>query len=94
MTSELLSEAETLNGVEWSGAVYFLNSAYREYASQTHTWSEWRNGEPPDVHPTLSHRISKVKGKWGDDLVHGHEYHKPDNLTKPSEDQIKIILGQ
>lgn len=96
---ESLSEAETLNGLQWKGEVRFFSRIYREYYQiigepQAPQWSDWRDGEPAPGGEWLllpSYRLTKKNGQWTIDSSAGGD---KDRLTKPSEEQIKKILPQ
>jgi hypothetical protein len=87
-----LSEAETLNGLQWKGEVQFLSRIYRKYRLEVSQWSDWTDGQPGFVEILLPiYHLTKKNGQWTIDFVAGGE---KERLTKPSEEQIKKILPQ
>jgi len=87
-----LFEAETLNGLQWNGSVDFGCSVNREYlldGPQGNHWSDWSEGGPPGLLSTYA--LTKKNGQWTTDYVEGGG---KEQLTKPSEEQIKNILPQ
>jgi hypothetical protein len=96
-----LSEAETLNGLQWKGQVRFASRVCRKYehvkdSPQVPKWSEWENGGPlingsVDILSSYeSYQFTKKNGQW----MKGYESgsYQKQFFTKPSEEQIKKIL--
>jgi hypothetical protein len=57
-----LSEADRLNGIEWTGAVEYKVRANRKY--ENGSWSEWRNGFFPFRPHPLVIGLVKRNGGW------------------------------
>ena len=55
------TEADQLNGVEWSGAVHFLAPAYRFQLWGTNTWGDWQKWP---FGTFWSVGLEKRNGKW------------------------------
>lgn len=104
VTSTPLSEADTLNGLQWQGEVHFSSRIHRKYSlgdsfEKERQWSEWRDGSPwsytgQPMRATIT--LTKTKGQWAlkfntYDEVAGLHTRVP---TKPSEEQIKNLLAQ
>jgi hypothetical protein len=99
VTPDRLSEADTLNGLQWKGVVRFDGRAYREYqqvkdSPQVPQWSEWAASQPNlfDGNILPAYIFTKKNGQWTNDYVNIRGYHI--FFTKPSEEQIKKMLPQ
>jgi hypothetical protein len=59
------SEADRLNGLEWTGRCRFQCSAYRIY-NNAGGWSAWQNGRRfSSIYPGVDDiPLKKVKGEW------------------------------
>jgi hypothetical protein len=103
VTPERLSEADTLNGLQWKGEVAFNSRVYRvcgqvKDSPQVPQWSEWAERRQPELFssplggPLLfpnNYKFTKKNGQWT--LV---SFRSNPDFTKPSEEQIKKILPQ
>jgi len=106
--SEAVSEADTLNGVKWKGAVQVYFNVFRDYELEEHPtrparqWSEWRNAK--DMQPfgegdkrlVVADRntLYTFANKNGQWGIAVPSVDEHYKLTKPSEEQIKKILPQ
>jgi hypothetical protein len=104
---ERLSEAETLNGLEWRGRVDFFSRVYRIYdqfplGQQVPQWGDWRDGQAEIIEYRLYlqspvfvllpvYFLTKKDGRWAIDKIVKGD---KEHLTKPSEKQINKILPQ
>lgn len=61
VTSEQLTQADKLNGIEWKGSLYFSAEAWRNYYDGQ--WSEWRQNFM-GVTAGLSGSLVKKNGEW------------------------------
>jgi hypothetical protein len=69
-----LTQADKLNGVEWSGTIWLQGDAVRRYRSKDGTWSKWKSptesGPPDRKSPTESDSyefmtsVRKTNGAW------------------------------
>lgn len=73
-----ITEADTLNGIEWKGTSYLKPSAYRYYNYKTKKWTDWSNGVPPQ--PAVYANLIKQRGEWsvGINIVQDRRYKKVD----------------
>jgi hypothetical protein len=65
VTSQPVSEADRLNGIEWKGSTAFRPEASRTWGTEKKAWFDWQRG--PGGVPELSHGMKKVKGAWSVD---------------------------
>lgn len=65
VTSQPVSEADRLNGIEWKGSTAFRPEASRIWGTEKKGWFDWQRG--PGGVPELSHGMKKMKGTWSVD---------------------------
>jgi hypothetical protein len=100
VTPERLSEADTLNGLQWKGEVAFNYRVYRAYyeqvkgSPQVPQWGPWGDRQPEVSGPLFpsNYKFTKKNGQWT--LVSYRCGYPNQFFTKPSEEQIKKILPQ
>ena len=61
ISAEPMTQADTLNGVDWKGTFYFRALAYREYSVTKRRWEEWRDSQGSDLYPIS---IERRGGTW------------------------------
>jgi len=100
--SKALSEADTLNGLQWKGDVEVFIRIQRDYnlednleKPRARQWSDW--SDAPDGRLVVGqnyaiYNLERKNGQWtiGAPNAKGDMY----KLTKPSEEQIKNMLTQ
>jgi len=59
-----ITEADKLNGLEWTGTIYLTAKVSRSIGDKepTNQWTEWANG--PGLEGDMSASMKKEKGQW------------------------------
>lgn len=69
--SARITEADRLNGVEWTGEINVLASSHRQYDEEKKAWGLWSDGPPKFMNPLqgkatpiFSNFLEKSNGQW------------------------------
>ena len=82
VNSEQIKEGDTLNGIDWKGAVSWKATAWRE--TKGGTWGPWQNGPESMFTCLLRHE----KGKWDVHYMGVIHMISPYLLFRPTDNQI------
>lgn len=83
-----ISEADSLNGIEWAGDVTISSRVHRKYIDENHQWEGWNNGTPQYMEiGSTTYRLIRKQGSW----IKPENPH-PNVFRRPSTEEVNAAL--